>query len=240
MDKLYIVMPAYNEEENIEQVVSDWYPVLQNAGEDSRLVIVDDGSKDNTYKILNELKQDYPKMLPLTKPNSGHGATCLYAYRYALKNDADYIFQTDSDGQTLAELFPPFWDIRKEYDMIIGSREIREDGIFRLIITRSLRLIINLFFGVFVRDANLAYRLMKATALKQALAIIPLDFNLSNILISIVFAKKEMRVKSIPVTVRPRQGGVNSLFAPQIIKIGFRAIKDLWRFRKVLYQGKPI
>lgn len=234
MDKLFIVMPAYNEEENIEQVVSDWYPIVANINKDSRLVIIDDGSRDSTYEKLCSLKEEYPQLIAVTKPNSGHGSTCLYAYRYAIENGADYIFQTDSDGQTLAELFPPFWELRKEYDMIIGSREVREDGLFRLIITRSLRIIIKMFFGVFVRDANIAYRLMESNALKEALEVIPSDFYLANVLVSIVFAKRNKRVKSIPVTVRPRQGGVNSVFAPQIIKIGFRAIKDLFAFRKIL------
>ena len=234
MDKLFIVMPAYNEAENIRQVVSDWHPMAENAGPDSRLVIVDDGSKDDTYKMLSSLEKEYPQLTALTKQNSGHGSTCLYAYRYAITNGADYVFQTDSDGQTLAELFPPFWEIRKDHDMVIGSREVREDGLFRLIVTRNLRLIIRLFFGVFVRDANSPYRLMKTIVLKEALEVIPDDFYLSNVLVSIFFAKKEKNVKSVTLKTRPRQGGVNSIFAPQIIKIGIKAVRDLFAFRKAL------
>ena len=99
MDKLYIVIPAYNEEENIQQVIEDWYPIVEKYhGEgESRLVIIDDGSKDNTYQIMQNYATDRPLFLPLTKDNGGHGATVLYGYQYALKNHADYIFQTDSD-----------------------------------------------------------------------------------------------------------------------------------------------
>ena len=50
MDKLYIVMPAYNEEANIEAVVSQWHPLVEKIGSDSRLVVMDDGSKDHTYE----------------------------------------------------------------------------------------------------------------------------------------------------------------------------------------------
>ncbi|MDR0221015.1 MAG: glycosyltransferase family 2 protein [Lachnospiraceae bacterium] len=232
MDKLYVVMPAYNEADNIRQVISDWYPVVENTGKDSRLVIVDDGSKDDTYKILTEIDEHYPQLISLTKKNSGHGSTILYAYRYALASGADYVFQTDSDGQTMAEYFSPFWEARNDYDMIIGCRIIREDGFFRLVITRVLRVVIWLFFGVRIRDANIAYRLMKASTLREVLAKIPAEFYLSNTLISIGFAKMKKHVKSIPVKVRPRQGGVNSVYAPQIVKIGFRAIKDLYRLRK--------
>lgn len=55
MDNLYIVIPAYNEEENIEKVVEEWYQVIKDykQGQNSRLVVIDDGSKDNTYTILS-------------------------------------------------------------------------------------------------------------------------------------------------------------------------------------------
>ncbi|MCL2051087.1 MAG: glycosyltransferase family 2 protein [Lachnospiraceae bacterium] len=234
MEKLYIVMPAYNEAENIRSVVPDWHEMAVMAGPDSRLVVVDDGSKDNTYELLCELSKEYPQLIALTKPNSGHGPTCLYAYDYALKNGADYVFQTDSDGQTLTEYFPDFWEARADYEMVIGLREVRNDGFFRLVITRTLRTVLFLFFGEFIRDANLAYRLMKACPLEKALKIIPKDFFLANVLISVYFAKNKLKVKSIPVTIRERQGGTNSIFAPQIIKVGFKATFDLLKIRKRL------
>src|SRR5687767_14632835 len=108
-------MPAYNEEANILNVVKQWHPVVQKIGSESRLVIVDDGSRDNTNKLLDSLIKDFPQLISLTKPNSGHGSTCLYAYRYALNNSADYVFQTDSDGQTDPEEFWQFWNLRDKY-----------------------------------------------------------------------------------------------------------------------------
>ena len=130
MDKLYIVIPAYNEQDNIEQVINDWYPVIEkhNGDGQSRLVIIDDGSKDSTYEKLKQYAKTRPLLTPLTKTNGGHGATVLYGYKYALKNDADYIFQTDSDGQTLPEEFEPFWKQKESYDMVIGWRNKRQDG----------------------------------------------------------------------------------------------------------------
>ena len=60
MDKLYIVIPAYNEQDNIDEVVKDWYPVVEKTGPESRLVIIDDGSKDATYEKLLALAKDRP------------------------------------------------------------------------------------------------------------------------------------------------------------------------------------
>ena len=80
MSKIYFVMPAYNEAENIENTIQQWYPVvkkLADEGEESRLAIANDGSKDNTFAIMQGLKEKYPLFEPLDKPNSGHGATVL-------------------------------------------------------------------------------------------------------------------------------------------------------------------
>lgn len=101
LDALYIVIPAYNEEANIESVAREWHDVVRRTGPESRLVIVDDGSRDGTLDILHRLQEELPQLVPLTKPNAGHGPTLLFGYRYALEQGADFVFQTDSDGQTL-------------------------------------------------------------------------------------------------------------------------------------------
>ena len=58
-DKVYMVIPAYNEAENIYTVVDEWYRILEkeDVGEESRLLVIDDGSKDETFQILNGMKE---------------------------------------------------------------------------------------------------------------------------------------------------------------------------------------
>ena len=130
MSSLFIVIPAYNESENIEQTIRDWYPIVESNNKEgkSRLVIINDGSKDNTLQLVKAQMKDHPLLIALDKPNGGHGSTVLYGYRYAIKNHADYIFQTDSDGQTNPAEFEQFWKKRNSFDAIIGNREVRGDG----------------------------------------------------------------------------------------------------------------
>jgi glycosyltransferase involved in cell wall biosynthesis len=234
MDKLYIVIPAYNEEANIEAVIKDWYPIVERIGNGSRLVIMDDGSKDSTFSIMKRLAETLPAFEPVTKPNGGHGATVLFGYNYAINAGADYIFQTDSDGQTLPEEFWPFWEKRQSYDMLIGHRKGRQDGFSRVFVTKTLKFVLWLCFHVSITDANTPFRLMKAETLKQHIKLVPEGFNLSNVLISVIYAKKKLKVKYMHVTFRPRQGGVNSINMKKIFRIGRQAFKDFRRINQVL------
>lgn len=239
MDKLYIVIPAYNEEANIKDVIADWYPVVEahNAGGESRLVIIDDGSKDNTYQVMKDCAKDRPLFVPLTKPNAGHGATVLYGYQYALDHGADYIFQTDSDGQTLPSEFAPFWEGREQYDMLIGWRNHRQDGFSRVFVTKTLKFVIRVCFGVTVTDANTPYRLMKAATLRRYIGLIPENFNLSNVILSVIYTKKGCAIQYLPITFRPRQGGVNSINMRRIFGIGKQALKDFRTINRSLKES---
>lgn len=227
-DKLYIVIPAYNEAANIATVVDEWYKMLEveGASERSRLLVIDDGSKDETFQILKKLKEKMPKLLVVKKPNSGHGATVLYGYQYALNEGADYIFQTDSDGQTRPEEFEEFWKLRVDYDMVIGHRKKRQDGWSRIIVTKVLKLVIQICFGVTVIDANTPFRLMNAAVLKKQMKYVPEGFHLPNVLIAVIYEKKNIKTKYIPITFRPRQGGENSIHLGKICRIGARAFRD--------------
>lgn len=237
MDTVYLVMPAYNEEANIEQVIASWYPIVEKIGGESRLVIIDDGSRDGTYLLMKEAAKNRPLFLPLTKKNEGHGATVLHGYEYALECHPGYIFQTDSDGQTIPDEFWQFWEQREHYDMLIGHRCKREDGPSRIFVTKVLGLVIRLCFHVKVIDANTPFRLMRADVLREQMRLIPKGFNLSNVLISVIYAKKNLRVKYIPITFRPRQGGKNSINLKKIFGIGFQAIRDFREINRTLQKN---
>jgi glycosyltransferase involved in cell wall biosynthesis len=232
MDKLYIIVPAYNEQDNIERFVDDWYPVIDRLSDESRLVIINDGSKDNTYELLLKSAADRPKLLPLTKPNGGHGATLLFGYRYAVENGADYIFQTDSDGQTDPNEFGQFWDNRDRYDAVIGNRVERGDGKARKFVEQTVCFLLRLIFGVKVPDANAPFRLMKASLVAQYIDKLPKDFNIPNIMFTTYFVYHKKKVLFIPISFRPRQAGMNSINIKKIVKIGWNAVGDFYRLKR--------
>ncbi len=237
MEKVFLVMPAYNEAENVNEVVRMWHPVAEricNEGNECKLVIANDGSKDNTFEILTRLKSEYKHLVPLNKSNSGHGATVLYLYQYAIKENADYIFQTDSDGQTLPEEFWQMWENRHQYDFNIGTRGGRQDGSSRVFVTKTLRFVVWMMFGVWVKDANTPFRLMKKDRLQAIMEYIPKDYALANVAVSAIAVKKGEKIAWYPITFRPRQGGTNSINMKRIFKIGWKALGDFRRINKNL------
>lgn len=234
MDTLYIVMPAYNEAENIADVVNQWYPKLEGKSDDSRLVIADGGSKDNTFEILMSLEDKYPKLEVFSKPGTDHGTKVIFLYDYAIQKNADYIFQTDSDGQTNPDEFDAFWNDRQEFDAIFGNRSDRKDGKHRVFVEKVLRFVLWIFFKTKIPDANAPFRLMKSSSLKKYLYKLPSDFNLPNALLCMYFSYYKEKVSYRYVSFKPRQGGVNFINIPRIFKIGWKALGDFKKLKKEL------
>ena len=234
MDTLYVVMPAYNEEENIEEVVTSWYPVLEGKSPESRLVVADAGSKDKTHEILLRMKETMPQIDIISDTGTFHGPKVIALYNYAIANGADYIFQTDSDGQTLPEEFGAFWDMRTAYKGIFGHRKVRGDGKSRAFVEKVVCFLLKLYFHVKVPDANAPFRLMNAQIVAKYIGRLDKDYNLPNIMMTTYFSYygEEMTFKE--VTFRPRQGGTNSINIKKIIKIGWKALKDFHDLKKAM------
>src|SRR5687768_12844291 len=94
---LYLVMPIYNEQASIGAVVREWKDMLARVAPEHRILILNDGSKDNTAQVLAEIAAATPGVEVINKPNSGHGRTCIQGYGEALQRGARWVFQIDSD-----------------------------------------------------------------------------------------------------------------------------------------------
>ena len=117
---------------------------------------------------------------------------------------------------------------------MIGYRNKRQDGFSRIFVTKTLKMVLKLCFKVTVTDANTPYRLMEKETLEKYIELIPKDFNLSNVILTVIYIKKNLAVKYIPITFLPRQGGVNSINLKKIAKIGEKAVGDFIKIRKGL------
>lgn len=232
---LYIVMPAYNEEQNLPELIAEWY-YWTEISENSRILIVNDGSTDNTVEVLTELQKNYPKLIFINKENSGHGPSVTFAYKKALEAGADFIFQTDSDGQTQAKDFEVFWKNRNKYDLQLGNRFDRKDGIARKFVSFTLRKVVKILFKEDIKDANVPFRLYNKSALGKIIRYIPDEFALSNVLCVVVANKLEAR-NEISITWHKiefleRQAGKNSVNFKNIFKFAKTFINQSMQWKK--------
>jgi glycosyltransferase involved in cell wall biosynthesis len=229
--ELAVVMPIYNEAANIASVLGEWFACLERVAPDFVLFAINDGSKDNTAAVLESLAGEYGSRLRVVrKANSGHGRSCREGYELALAIGARWIFQIDSDGQCDPAFFKTTYEQRSNHDCVFGYRRTRDDGFGRLVITRGYRLLLWILTGAFMRDANVPYRLVRASALRTALHRVPADVDLQNIALTISLKREpDLRWKDIPIHFRARQGGENSINYHKIAKLGARFLRDLPR-----------
>ena len=230
-DVLYVVLPAYNEEENIEAVVRAWSAVLAGKDEGSRIVVADSGSTDGTHGILTRLQTEIPQLVVLSGTGKFHGEKVIALYDHAIQSGAEWIFQTDSDGQTNPGEFAAFWEARAAYDGIFGERTVRGDGKSRALVEKVVCLLLRLYFGVRVPDANAPFRLMRAETVRKYLYRMDADYNLPNIMMTTYFAFYGEKMTFREISFKPRQGGVNSVNIPRIVRIGWKALGDFRRLR---------
>ncbi len=134
--ELIVVIPVYNESENIESVVAEWVECLRAETGEFLIVLLNDGFRDNTAAVLSKLAALHGGNLQVVdKANSGHGRTCRLGYDMALGMGAPWIFQIDSDGQCDPVFFHDFWSERDSFDCIFGMRATRDNGPGRVFVS---------------------------------------------------------------------------------------------------------
>ncbi len=230
-DNLWVVMPVYNEQEALPQVVADWLPELRKQCENVTLLLINDGSKDNTAQILDRLKEENDEIKVIHKTNSGHGQSCVYGYKEALKNGAEWVFQIDSDGQCSPAYFQKVIEQTSQNKVVYGYRKSRDDGFQRFMVSRIVSVFVMLATGVWVADANVPYRFMHRSALENILPKLPTNFYLTNILIS-TLQQKQVGIKWVDIHFLDRQGGTPSVSNSVFAKHGITLFKQLRNYFK--------
>lgn len=207
MEKVLIIVPAYNEAQNIKKVVDN---LVQNYNQYDYLII-NDGSTDATLQICQENKYNYLD-LPV---NLGIGGAVQTGYRYAYQNDYDIAIQSDGDGQhNLSYVHSLIDPIRKgKADVTIGSRFLDKKGFQSSAIRRMgiifLSFLVKLCCGVKIRDITSGFRAVNRTFIKIYAQDYPTDFPEPEAIVTAVMHKG--KIDEVPVIMNEREGGRSSI-----------------------------
>ena len=205
--KVLIIIPAYNEQDCIQGVVDD----LRENYPQYDYVVVNDGSKDNTLRILEENHYSY-----LNLPgNLGIGGAMQSGYLYGYENGYDITVQLDGDGQHdpayIATIIQPILD--GEADMVIGSRYLTGEGFqstgLRRLGIKIISTTIKLLCGKKVYDVTSGFRACNRKMTQFFSENYAEDYPEPEAIIATV--KQGGTIKEVPVLMRERQGGVSSI-----------------------------
>ena len=205
--KKLIIIPAYNEEGNIERTVNN---IKENAPEFD-YVIINDCSTDNTLKICRENGYNYIN-LPV---NLGIGGAVQTGYIYARDNGYDCAVQVDGDGQHDAAFLNEMADtlLRENADMVIGSRFIKMEGFQSSAMRRmGIKYFTNLIKGITgatVTDPTSGLRLINRRTIEMFAAYYPTDYPEPDSVVTLL--KKKGKVVEIPVMMKERESGKSSI-----------------------------
>jgi glycosyltransferase involved in cell wall biosynthesis len=203
---LAVIIPTYNEGMVARLVVEEWVKALRNLEIPKFILfLIDDGSTDDTAEIVSSAKVPEENLIICTKPNSGHGKSCIWGYAKALPYNPKWILQIDSDFQCDPKYFKNFWLSKKDHEVIYGFRKTREDGISRLIISRIISLFVFLSTFKYCRDSNVPYRLFSKDALSKVIDK-TYDIDLSNMLLT-YRVKRNNKIHWIDISFRDRMQG---------------------------------
>ncbi len=232
--QLTAIMPAYNEEAAIAAAVIEIQENILDRIVGSRLIVVDDGSRDRTGEILDAFVEADPRVQVIHKENGGHGPAILTGLGNA---SGKYVFLLDSDRQIPLGSFADLWDtVQSGRDGAFGVRRRREDATIRLILTRLVRLTLHLLFGVDIRDANVPFKLLRRDIWLDASPLIPSDTLAPSLFLAIHMARTGCDVASIDVPHRKRMSGVVSIRRWKLLVFCWRAFGQMLEFRKRMRQ----
>jgi glycosyltransferase involved in cell wall biosynthesis len=233
MPSISLVMPAHNEAENIEPVVTEAAPALAAVSNDFEIIVVDDGSKDDTAGVTRRLMETEPHLRLVQHPvNKGFGAAVLTGFTSATK---DWILYTDADRQfVLAELanLTPYTD---KADLIAGYRAPRRDPFLRVLYGKGWSMLCTLFFGYTVRDVDCGFKLLRRQIIDQLADKIGSRGATFSIEWLVRAKRAGYRFVELPVTHRPRVAGSQSGARLSVIT---RAFRELFRLRLQLWRGE--
>lgn len=231
MSSLSIVLPAYNEEENVERTVEHVSDVAGRLDREVEIILVNDGSSDRTGKIARELEERIPHFrLVEHYPNRGYGGALKAGFE-AVTNDLIAFYPADGqfDFAEIEGLVEPVEE--GEADVVCGYRRDRQDSFVRKLNAFGWNTVVRLFFGYLCRDIDCGFKLFRREILDHVTIVSDgamIDTEL------LAGAKvRGFRIAEVPLTHLPREAGEATGANLAVIAKAFR---DLVRFRLRLSQ----
>jgi glycosyltransferase involved in cell wall biosynthesis len=230
--RLSFFFPAHNEEANIAGLVEEALDSLPAIAETFEIIAVNDGSRDGTQALADELTAAHPGVVRAVhhKTNLGYGAALrsgFAASRYELVafTDGDRQFRVEDIGRLTERL-----TASDAPDVVAGYRIRRADPVLRTIYARAYRLANRLFFGLRVTDVDCACKLFRAERLQGIRVESEGAFFSAELLIKLQAAGRQVAQVGVPHY--PRLAGSPTGARPQVI---IRAIRDFWRLRIAMW-----
>ena len=199
MKNLSIIIPAYNEEKSIIEVINQLKNELMNLNLEYEILVVNDGSTDKTKNIL----ENFEGIKLINHPyNKGYGASLKTGAKNAKYN---WLLFFDGDGQHKIEYLEEFLKYTDEYDMIVGERIGWQGPFLRQPGKKILHWVANYLVEKKIPDINCGLRMIKRELYLKYLHILPNTFSASTT-ITMVFYKDGLNIKFVPITINKRVG----------------------------------
>jgi len=230
MNKSIIVIPTYNEIENISKLID----TIFNIKSDIDILIVDDNSPDGTAEVVSKIMNKDSRIHLIKRPGKmGLGTAYCDGFKYALEKGFDYIFEMDADFSHNPEDIPRFLEEIHNYDLVIGSRYVSGVNVVnwplkRLILSYGANLYTRIITGMPVHDATGGFKCFRAEALKK-IDLNKIKSNGYGFQIEMNFRlwKSGARLKEIPIIFIDRRSGVSKMNK----KIIYEAIFLVWKLK---------
>jgi glycosyltransferase involved in cell wall biosynthesis len=222
---LSIVLPAYNEEANIEAAVQRAMDLAPEISREYEVIVVDDGSRDGTAEVVQELvTRHYPAVRMLRHlANKGFGAALRTGFSRARY---EHVFYTDADRQFDIGELVYFLPLMRRFDVITGFRVYRYDTAFRIVASWGYNLLVRLLFRVKIRDVDCSFKVFRREVLDK-ITIESNDFFVDTELIAKA-RKWNFRIVEKGVRHYPRIAGETSVNAGDIPRT-LRTITRMWQ-----------
>ena len=233
MSNILVVIPTYNEKENIERIVAEIFRYIS----DINILIVDDNSSDGTATIANKMAKNDKRISVLNRTSCrGRGYAGVDAFKEAIKKkEVEYVIEMDADFSHDPKYIPIFLREIERNDVIIGSRFVKagqdkERDLLRSFLTKVVNLFIRKYLKLNINDCSSGYRCFR----KHVIASLDLDSIVSKGPAIIeetlyVLKLKNFKIKEVPIVFKRRHSGKTKLTLIKLVRV----FMDILVFKKI-------